>query len=79
MKDFGRLCSRTWSELQSVGVNVSFLVEHDAFTNRADEIFPVLPHKLRPVDSALTVLLLAHPLLASSDLMPRTFYSLFLA
>lgn len=28
--------------MQSVGVNVSFLVEYDAFTNCVDEIFTVL-------------------------------------
>lgn len=42
LKDVGQVCawsSRTWSELRSVGVNVSFCVEYDAFTNCVDESF----------------------------------------
>lgn len=39
-------CSRTWSKLQAVGVNMSFLLEHNAFTNSVDELVSDLMHKL---------------------------------
>lgn len=46
LKHLAHVRSRTWSEPQSVGVNVSFLVKYYAFTNCAGDIFTSLLHKL---------------------------------